>query len=233
MKKVLLIAFFLILFIEYGTAQFIYKYGLNIGMSYSNQLWNYKLISIGNQDKYYKSGLSIFLSAEKKINRIFSIRPEIGYIQKGFKNNLDIIIIDGTSRKVYKQNVILHDFCTNIGLKITPFKKTWTPYAIIGLRGDYMFSYKDVIIIEQASGLIFNMYKNDIDKFNKANLGGLICIGLEYKNSTYFEIEFNPTITNSFNSAELEIRDICWGIKIGLNINKLIIKKSTNAQQSI
>jgi hypothetical protein len=84
MKKSLTIIALLLLISRFGSAQLIDKYGFNIGMAYTNQIWDYKLVSIDNSNKDYKPGLAVFLSAEKKITKVFSIRPEIGYIQKGF-----------------------------------------------------------------------------------------------------------------------------------------------------
>lgn len=224
MKQKLLIIAFLLLLTKYGSAQIIDKYGFNLGLSYSNQLWDYKIISIDNPNKDYKPGLAVFLSAEKKISKVFSIRPEIGYIQKGFKNNVEMISSDGTSAGVDKENVIFHDLGLNIGLKITPFDFKIVPYALLGFRYDYMLSYKDIVFEEQGSGLKFNMYKSEIDKFNKSNFGGLIGIGFEFNDLTYIEFEYNPSITKSYGSTGLDIRDNCWGIKVGFNINKLKTK---------
>ena len=117
MKKSLMIVALLLLISRFGSAQLIDKYGFNIGMTYSNQFWDYKLISIDNPNKDYKLGLAVFLSAEKKISKVFSLRPEIGYIQKGFKNNVEMTSSDGTSAGVNKKNVIFHDLGLNFGLK--------------------------------------------------------------------------------------------------------------------
>ncbi len=221
MKKSLMIVALLLLISRFGSAQLIDKYGFNIGMTYSNQFWDYKLISIDNPNKDYKLGLAVFLSAEKKISKVFSIRPEIGYIQKGFKNNVEMTFSDGTSAGVNKENVIFHDMGLNVGLKITPFDFKVVPYALLGFRCDYMTSYKDIVFEEQYSGLKFNMYKSEIDKFNKLNLGGLIGVGFEFNDLTYIEFEYNPSITKSYGSTGLDIRDNCLGIKVGFNLNKL------------
>lgn len=221
MKKYLLLVLFISAISKCGTAQFIDNYGLNIGASYSNQLWDYKRINVENPGEEYKPGLLIFLSAEKKLNKIFSIRPEIGYIQKGFKDNTELRFSDGTSAGANNGNLVLHDLALNVGLKFTPFNIKWTPYALIGLCGDYMLSYKDVVIIEENTGLEFRMYEPVVDKFNKATLGGLLGIGFEINDLLYFEIEYNPAITSNLNDDGLEIKDNCWGAKFGFNINQL------------
>jgi hypothetical protein len=225
MKMLFLIVLIIILTNKYGTAQFIDKFGLNIGPSYSNQLWDYKIFPNDNANKGFKLGLSIFLSAEKKLNRVFSIRPEFGYIQKGFKNFDEIRFSDGTTGGVSDKSVILHDLGLNLGLKISPFKLKWTPYALIGFRANYMISYTDIIGVEPASGLKFDMFSHQIEDMNKLNIGGLIGIGFEINNLYYLEVEYNPPITKSVNTKGLEIKDVTWGMKIGLNINKLLKKE--------
>ncbi len=221
MKKSLIIVALLLLISRFGSAQLIDKYGFNIGLSYSNQLCNYKSISIDNSNEDYKIGLSAFLSAEKRISKLFCIRPEIGYIQKGFKSNMVFTDSEGNILEMNQKNVVFHDLAANIGLKISPFNMKFSPYIILGFRGDYMISYKDIIFEEPGSGLKFNTYKSQIEDFNKFNLGGLIEIGIEFNDLTYFEFEFNPSITKSYTSKGLDIKDNCWGIKLGFNINKL------------
>jgi hypothetical protein len=225
MREKILIIILLSFVSKFGAAQIFDKYGFNIGTSYSNQLWDYKLISVDNPNKEYKVGLSVFLSAERKINKQLSIRPEIGYIQKGFKNDVKYTLSDGTSAGTTNGNVIFHDFGFNIGLKITPFNLKFSPYVLLGLRSDYTFSYKDIIFVENGSGLEFNIYKDQIDKFNKFNIGGVIGIGIELNSLTYFEFAYNPSLTNSYNDAGLQIRDNSMELKLGFNLNKLIEKK--------
>jgi len=221
MKQKLLIIAFLLLQYKYGSAQFIDNYGFNLGLSYSTQFWSFKLLSM-EMNKDYKPGFAVFFSAEKKISKVFSIRPEIGYIQKGFKNNVEVHSSDGIPLGVDKKNVIFHDLGLNVGLKITPFDFKIVPYALLGFRCDYMLAYKDILFEEEGSGLIFNMYQSDIDCFNKTNLGGLIGIGFEINDLTYIEFEYNPSITQSYRSANgLNTKDNCWGAKVGFNINKL------------
>ncbi|MHB9141243.1 MAG: outer membrane beta-barrel protein [Paludibacter sp.] len=225
MKKKILIIILLSIISKFGAAQIFDKYGFYIGTSYSNQLWDYKLISVDNPNKEYKIGLSVFLSAERKINKQLSIRPEIGYIQKGFKNDMEFTSYDGTPLGTSNKSVIFHDFGFNIGLKIAPFNLKFSPYALLGLQSSFMFSYKDIIFVENVSGLEFNIYRDKIDKFNKFNLGGIIGIGLELNNLTYLEFAYNPPLTNSYNDASLRIKDNSMELKLGFNINKLVENK--------
>lgn len=221
MKQRLVAVIALILMANLANSQKIDRYGLNIGTSYSTQMWDYKLFSV-DSDKDYKFGFQAFLQAEKDFGNSFTFRTEFGYVQKGFKNNTQLIFGDGTSSGTNTDNLILHDLALNLGVKVKPFKLNYAPYLLLGVRGDYMISYKDIVLEEQASGLKFNVYESIIDEFNKLNLGGLLSVGIDIRNLMYFEIEYNPNFTKSFDGTGLSIKDNCLGVKLGLNINKLI-----------
>ncbi|MCY1722399.1 outer membrane beta-barrel protein [Prolixibacteraceae bacterium Z1-6] len=220
MKQKLVFILALTLIAKFSHCQIIDRYGINVGTSYSSQIWDYKLVPVDSDNKY-KSGLQAFLQAEKDFGNIFSFRTEFGYIQKGFKNTLELISADGTSVETKNDNVILHDLALNLGLKIKPLKSAYSPYLLVGLRGDYLISYKDIEFEEPDSGLKFNMYESTIKDFNKSNLGGLLGLGIDMKSLIYLELEYNPNFTKNFDDTGLSIKDNCWGVKLGLNINKL------------
>jgi len=220
MKQRLVLIFAFILLAKLSHSQIIDRYGINIGTSYSTQIWDYKLVPV-DSDNEYKFGFQAFLQAEKDFGNLLALRTEFGYIQKGFKNNLELTFADGTSAGTNNENVILHDLALDIGLKIKPLKTDYSPYLLAGLRGDYMISYKDIELEEPGSGLKFNIYESTIEEFNKFNFGGLLCLGIDIKDLIYFEIEYNPNFTKSLDKTGLSIKDNCWGVKIGLSINKL------------
>ena len=220
MKQKLVFILALTLIAKLSHSQIIDRYGINVGTSYSTQIWDYKLINV-DSDNEYKFGFQAFLQVEKDFGELLALRTEFGYIQKGFKNNLTLTSAEGTFVGTNNDNVILHDLALNLGLKIKPLKTDFSPYFLAGLRGDYMISYKDVEIEEPSSGLKFNMYESTIEDFNKFNIGGLIGLGVDIKDLIYFEIEYNPNFTKNFDDTGLSIKDNCWVAKIGLNINKL------------
>lgn len=220
MKQKLVFILALTFITTFSHSQIIDRYGINVGTSYSSQIWNYKLVP-GDSDNKYKFGLQVFLQAEKDFGNIFTFRTEFGYIQKGFKNNLEFISANGISVGTNNDNVNLHNLALNLGLKIKLLKSDYSPYLLIGLRGDYLISYKDIEFEEPGSGLKFNMYESAIEDFNKSNLGGLFGLGIDMKSLIYFEIEYNPNFTKNFDDTELSIKDNCWAVKLGLNINKL------------
>ena len=205
---------------QYSYGQIIDRYGFNVGASYSTQLWNFKLFPI-DWDIEYKFGVMTFLSCEKFFGK-FGLRVEIGYLQKGFCDTRELIFLDGGAVSPKNKNVILHDLALNIGLKVTPFKFEYSPYILIGVRGDYLISYKDIVFEEPISELEFGKYKSTIDDFTKLNFGGLLGVGIDIKEMFYFEVEYNPNFTKSIDDEGLSIKDNCFGVKFGININKLI-----------
>ena len=202
-RKSIFIIFF-ILSIQFSYGQIIDKYGLNVGTSYSTQLWNHKMMTT---DFNYKFGLMTFLSAEKYFGK-FGLRTEIGYIQKGFKDKMELFNVDGTPLTVEKNNETLHNLAMNIGLKVHPIRLDNSPYVFVGVRGDYLISHS-------KNG----WYKLIIDEFSKFNLGGLFGIGIDFKELFYFEIEYNPGFTKNFDNGVVSIKDNCFGVKFGVNIN--------------
>jgi len=229
-KKFILIIFFTFL-MQFSHCQIIDRYGFSLGASYSTQFWNINLPTIGmidwDFDLDYKFGFMAFLSVEKSLG-MFALRSEFGYIQKGFCDTQELTFIDGgsiSSVSPKNKNVILHDLALNIGLKVTPFKFENPPYIFVGVRSDYLISYKDIVFVEPVSELEFGKYKSTIDDFTKLNFGGLLGVGIDIKEMFYLEVEYNPNFTKSIksiNNKGLSIKDNCFGVKLGININKLI-----------
>ena len=219
MKKTIKIIIFLILFAQLSFSQIIDRYGVNAGASYSTQFWNSNLIPEPNTE--YKVGFMAFISAEKNHGK-FGLRAEIGYLQKGFIKSDELLFSNG-SVIIKNKSVILHDLALNTGLKITPFKFAVFPYLFVGIRGDYMISHRNNMVFEEpGSGIKYKLWESLIDDFNKFNLGGLLGLGVDIKEIIYFEIEYNPNFTKNINAKYLKIKDNCYGVKLGVNINKFI-----------
>lgn len=221
MRQRLVFIIALTLMAKLSYSQIIDRYGINIGTSYSTQIWNYKFIYV-DPDHEYKFGLQSFLQVEKDFGDLMSLRAEFGYIQKGFKNNITLTLTDETEAGTHIGNVILHDLALNFGLKVKPLKTDFSPYLLLGLRGDYMIAYKDIEFEDPISGQVNSTYESIIEEFNKFNLGALIGLGISIKDLIYFEVEYNPNFTKNHDERVVDIKDNCWGAKIGLNINKLI-----------
>jgi len=200
-------------------------FGIRIGGGLSNHYWNdliYPDLSDWKDNKY---GLSAMINAEMTIYQNLSIRPEIGYIQKGFKNDIPSPIAQEAENNLVGEDVVFHDLAASVGLKVTPFNKIIKPYLIIGLRTDYLLKYKDVTY--ESEGHEFGLYEDDmniLNDINKLTLSVLMGIGIEYKERYYLDFEINPALTNNYSDDELNISDRFIGLTLGLNIKSFIKK---------
>ena len=222
MKKKLVIAFIFLVATTFSSAQLVDRYGINAGTTYSNMDWDYKNPNIYLVEKDHKLGIQAFFYVEKDLINFLALKSEIGYIQKGFKDNVDLTSPEGEIVGTIAGNFITHDLALNFGFKIKPLKTKFSPYLFAGLRGDYTFAYTNVKFKVPATGEIIKLYDSETKEFNKFNFGGLISLGADINDLIYFEIEYNPSFTNVYKNAWLTIKDYpCWGAKIGISIGKL------------
>jgi hypothetical protein len=221
MKRSILTLFVFLGFSIHVSSQFVDKYGIKLGVGFSSQLWDNKTSYFVSKRQDFKAGLSALVSAEKNLIDFLSVRSELGYIQKGFRNNLELTSNDGTSLNVKGSNVTFHNLTLNIEAKAVPFKGLLVPYFIAGFRTDYMLSYSDIVAKDPASNTEINMYKAEIDKFHSLNLSGIVAFGCEYNKQVYIEFEYCPFTTNSYNNTDFKIKDLYRSISIGYNLNSL------------
>jgi hypothetical protein len=216
------VSFLFLLLYHFTSAQFIDNFGMRIGMGLSNQYWSYENDQFSELSAWKDPmpGLMVYLNAEKDLNNYFSIRPEIGYIQKGFIDDVEFTDMNGEPIGTDKQSVILHDLSFDLATKIKPLQNAERLYLLAGFRGDFMLGYKDFEI--DVQGETYGVYEQLLNDFNTFTLSGIIGIGVEIKSIAYIEFEYNPAITNNFKSDLITVRNRYFGITTGLNISTLI-----------
>lgn len=227
MKRITLLGTILLLTITHSIyGQLADNYGLRIGGGYSNIHWHYKSGQLSglNGWKKDKTGFSIYLNDEKDLVRFLSVRPEIGYIQKGFREDMAVYLQSPEPSFYLKRTVIMKDLSADIEFKIISFSRRLRPYLIIGLRGDYRIKYKDYAVDPAGHKYYFN--ETLINDFKKFILSGLLGAGLEYKELVYFEFEYNPGFTKEIDMSTSSVRDRYYGLSVGMNINSLLRKHS-------
>jgi hypothetical protein len=200
-------------------------FGFRIGGGLSNHYWNYLDVPDLSYWKDNKYGLSAMINAEIPLYQILSLRPEIGYIQKGFKNDLTSPMAQDIEIDLKGKDVIFHDLSASVGLKVSPFYKILKPYLTIGLRADYLLKYKDVTY--EFEGHEYGLYEDDgniLNDINKLTLSVLMGIGIEYNERYYLDFELNPALTNNYSDKALNISDRFIGLTLGVNIKNLIKK---------
>jgi len=215
--------FFLMLVIfKSANAQFVDNYGIKLGVNFSNQYWGFDIFSNLSGWNEYKPGLSIYFNSETRLNKYLSIRPEIGYVQKGFTNEITSFPLSNSDESyITNYNVNFHNFSINLDLKFCPFELNIKPYLIAGFQGNYLLKYRSFDINMDEKGRI--ILRDILDNFNKFKLNGIIGIGLIYNDLFYFDIEYQPSITKKqINNYGLTVGERYFGFTLGLNINKLI-----------
>ncbi len=224
MIKKITLTFFIITIHLISNAQFIDNYGIKIGAGLSNQYWEYEAIA-SNLSGWEKNkiGFTGQIYVEKYFGKYISLRPAIGYTQKGFVDDIVLVSAEEEDLSVFDNRVILHDLSLDMYFKITPFQNCIEPYLLLGLRGDFLLDYRSVIINYHGENQETDtaLY----DDFNKFTLSGLIGFGISYNDFSSIEFEFNPAFSKNFDSGFLAIHDRFFSLTLGLNINKLIKDK--------
>jgi hypothetical protein len=200
-------------------------FGFRIGGGLSNHYWNWNDLiypDLSDEWRDNKYGLSAMINAEMTVYQNLSLRPEIGYIQKGFRNDIPSPVAQKTEDDLVGEDVTFHDLAASIGLKVTPFNKIIRPYLIIGLRADYLLKYNDITY--ESGGNKIGLYEDKFNNINKLTSSVLIIIGIEYNKRYYLDFEINPALTNNYSDEELNISDRFIGLTLGINIRNLIKK---------
>ncbi len=215
----LLLSFLIIMSVN---GQFLDNYGLNFGTGYSNQYWQYKDERFANQTEWkeYMISFSGRFFAEKYLSRYISVRPSIGYIQKGFMDDVTLTFREDEEISVEDKRVVLHNLSFDFTTKIIPFNGNINPYFLLGLRADYLLDYKSIIINFQGHDHELN--SGLYDDFDKFVYSGIIGAGISFKELLFLGFEYNPAITKNFESDGLAIHNRYFNISLGLNINQLM-----------
>ncbi len=223
MKKAVLVL--IILFVSvFANAQFIDNYGFRIGAGLSNQYFEFKDSRFEDLSgwKENKLGLAIYINAEKKLNEHFSIRPELGYNQKGYTDGVSFTTQNPEDIQIVNEKLKLHNLSANFSLKITPFQTKVKPYLIVGVKGDYLISLENKMVVVNGETIDFVPFS---DGYNKFVLSGLLGLGVEINDSFYLDIEYNPAITSSLDNSSLSINDGYIGVTVGANLNTFLGNK--------
>lgn len=228
MKKTLYVLMIglLLMTSEVVKAQPIDNYGIRIGAGLSNQYWKYKTFSDLSGWHDNKVGFTGQVFAEKYLGKYLSIRPAIGYIQKGYVDDIKWVGFEDDPVEISTVNnrVVFHDLSMDMSFKIMPFQKYMKPYLLLGLRGDYLMDYRGVIVDFQGEN--YELNKEIYNDFNKFTLSGIIGAGISYNELLFMDIEYNPSITKNFESNFMSIHDRYFSLTLGMNINQLLKVKN-------
>ena len=213
LSKTFLFSTFLILSIG-SNAQFINFIGLKSGVVVSNQTWEYS--SGFDRDLKNRTGINITFITEMFSSKYFSFCTDLGYIQKGSVERMDIRDENNNHLKTIDVNY-RYDF-----LYIAPQAKfklpiqNFTPYALIGPRMDYF--------IHSKYDSEFAHLSNDLD-FNNFVFGINYGLGIQYDFEVFtifLEGQYQQDISKFLNvepssqNIGVEISNSAWLVNLGL-----------------
>jgi opacity protein-like surface antigen len=134
-----------------------FRFGATAGMSIANQTIDYNDqsdipgVSI---DFNYRAGLAFGLMAEYPVSQYVTVRPQVQYVQKGFKDNIILTTPQGpvgNGTDTYKQRI---DYLSIpvLAKVVPPLNSFVVPYALAGPRLDFKVNDKsDFFTDEQLS----------------------------------------------------------------------------------
>lgn len=213
MKRIqIIISILLIILVESNYTQIIKSYGLKLGASNSEQVWN---SSIGLDYSYISSIWGYDFSGYVEFLDIpyVSIISEIHYIQKGRTITINGTIVDPNSPYGYrdiglqKTKQIFNYLSIPILAKFRYENSFIIPYLTIGPSFDFLISYPE--------SELYN-------KFNKSELGIKVSAGINipYKllSILIMELGYNQSITNTYKNENVTIHNRGYSFSIGVTL---------------
>lgn len=190
-------------------------YGIKTGLSFSTQNWFYENPDFEIKNDY-KTGLNISMNLEWFSNDHFSLLTDVGYIQKGYKNEIMMTTPDnpenGPLETVYSRFDYLY---FSPQLKIRKEFNALIPYAFVGPRIDYQLPYKSDIdlsaIDKDFKEILFGLdYGVGIQYVNRK-----VGISLEFAN--FYDFANMMNTQPSQNKAGLRIKNNAYAFVFGFH----------------
>ncbi len=191
------------------------KFGFRIGTGLSADKWEYTGIA---PDLETKSVVvySAYASLEKRVLPFFSVRPEIGVLQRGHKIQFDFEnenrdgFVDSPSQQIGKRTMA----ALNVGFKFAVPDIVKTPYLIAGVRGDILLNsvefysgYDDASRTEEATPI----------DYNKATFGAYIIAGYQFAKFLFVEAEYDPFMSNAYTNDNVKLKQSYFGLSVGVS----------------
>jgi hypothetical protein len=203
-----------------GYCQFIDKYGIKSGIGITSEYWKRKMPDPLPSDwRIDKIGPICQIFLEKHIGKMISLRPELGYIQRGFTDESNFFDENEEYIPIKNKHVVFHYISTDLEIFMAPFHSQIRPYFIGGIRGDYLIGFRDIVFYDKAIET-YNSYGD----YKKFTFGVVLGIGITCCGILSLEFEYNPFITNNYSDDFLETKDRLFGITLAVSIKQLITK---------
>jgi hypothetical protein len=200
--------------------QFINNYGIKSGIGITSQYWKRKMPDpLPSGWRIDKIGPICQIYLEKYIGKTISLRPELGYIQRGFTDESNFYDENEEYIPIKNNHVVFHYISTDLEIVLTPIHRQIKPYLIGGIRSDYLIGFRDIVFYDKTIGT-YNSYGD----YKKITFGVVLGIGVTCCNILSFEFEYNPSITNNFSDDFLDTKARLFGITMAVSIKQLITR---------
>ena len=196
-----------------ANGQLVNSIGVKGGISIANQEWDYKSID-SRIEKNNRTGIYSALSLEFFKSKNLSLITDIGFIEKGHKEDIEMTSADSPESgpiKTFDTKFSYFEFVPM--LKIRKEIGKLIPYALLGARLDYQLSHK--------SEIDYSALEKD---FNKKIYGLTTGAGIEYKikkigiNSEFqYQHDFNKVLENERLEVKNRSLIVSLGIKYDFN----------------
>ena len=216
MKKTALLTLLIVSFsFQKTNAQILRDVGIKTGISISKQNWASNSIDKVLM-KDYRTGLNFSLNLEWFNNDFVTLITDIGYIQKGFNEEIMMTTPDNPESGPLKTFDTRFDYMFfSPQLKIRKEFNDLIPYIFVGPRIDYQLSYKsdfDLSVIEKDfEELIFGLNYGLGIAYRIKGIG----ISLEFTNLYDFTDVMNTQPAQ--NTTGLKITNNAFTINLGIN----------------
>lgn len=197
--------------------------GFRVGVGTFNQNWKFDNLPFSGW-RNEKAGITTFVFGELNHNNHFGTKLELGYLKKGYYNDLSS---KGPNGIIYNERssftADFNTFYLGLSERITFFKSNLRPYIKMGANLQLIpkgeIENHNLIVVDKTQELL--MFKADWTNLTyNANLG----IGLTYKELLFMEIEYSPSITPLVDMEHTTVHDRYFALSVGLNINGLYKK---------
>jgi len=222
-SKLALGVVFLVFFLPFhkSTTAQSFDYGIEVGVGAFNEKWTSDMFPLKGWGKD-KAGLTVSIFGAIKHSSNFSTKFELGYMNKGYINELSFEMLDGTIEKGPSFRTDLKTFKLGIVERITFLKSSFRPFVDVGLNVQYVpndeIGNRPLIFVDKEAKI--NIFGGHT--WNPATLNGNIGIGVIYNELIYIKIEYNQAFTKLLDDKGIEVIDRAFMGSVGININELV-----------
>ena len=182
------------------------RFGINAGVVMGNLKGEE-----GGQEQELESkiGLTLGIRADVPLSENFSFRPGLNFVQKGGKDEIDIL---GTT---YKTTITLNylelplNFVYNASAGTGKFFFGAGPVLGYGFSGKTKFEGGGN---EDEQDINFGDGDEELKAFEFA---GNVLAGYEFGNGVYLQLNYNPGFSNLSNATDSELKTTYFGLRLG------------------